>query len=123
MFWRLAADALALLHATFVVFVVLGALLARKWPRIAWLHLPAVAWGGAIEFGGWVCPLTPLENVARAAAGKAGYASGFIDHYLRLLLYPAGLTRGLQILLGCTVLVLNTALYWWAWRYRRGRAG
>lgn len=123
MLWRLAADSLMLLHASFVLFVLLGALPALRWPRIAWLHLPAAAWGAAIEFGGWICPLTPLENAARAAAGKAGYASGFIDHYLRLLLYPAGLTRELQLLLGCLVLALNGLLYWRVWRRWRGRSG
>jgi len=123
MLWRLAAETLTLLHAVFVVFVVFGALLAVRWPRLVWAHLPAAVWGAAIEFGGWLCPLTPLENAARTAAGKAGYAEGFLDHYLRALIYPAGLTRELQLLFGCGVLVLNGVLYGWLWRRRRRRGG
>lgn len=90
---RLAADAVALLHGAFVLFVVVGGLLVwRCWPRLAWLHLPAIAWGALIEFTGGICPLTPLEQHLRQVIGQAGYAGGFIDHYLWTLLYPAGLT-------------------------------
>ena len=90
---RLAADAVALLHLAFVLFVAFGGLLVWRWPRLAWLHLPAVGWGGWIEFAGWTCPLTPLENALRRAVGKAGYAGGFIDHYLWPPPDPAGSTR------------------------------
>ena len=90
---RLAADAVALLHLAFVLFAVFGGLPVWRWPRLAWLHLPAVLWGGWIEFSGWTCPLTPLENLLRRAVGEAGYGGGYIDHYLWPPLYPAGLTR------------------------------
>ena len=108
---RLAADAVALLHLAFVLFVVFGGLPVARWPRLAWLHLPAVGRGGWIEFTGWICPLTPLENALRRAVGEAGYAGGFIDHYLWPLLYPAGLTREGQWALGAGVLILNGAVY------------
>lgn len=121
MMWRLLADLLTLIHAAFVLYVVLGGLLALRWPRSTWLHLPAVLWGGVIEFAGWVCPLTPLENHARLNAGMAGYASGFIDHYLRLLLYPPGLTREVQLALGCGVLLFNGVVYFLIWRRLRLR--
>ena len=108
---RLAADAVALLHGAFVLFVVFGGLLVWRWPRLAWLHLPAVAWGALIEFTGWMCPLTPLEHYLRQVIGQAGYAGGFVDHYLWPLLYPAGLTREMQWALGAGVLVVNGAVY------------
>ncbi|GAA4402882.1 DUF2784 family protein [Quisquiliibacterium transsilvanicum] len=107
----LLADLVLGLHAAFVVFVVAGGLLVLRRPRLAWLHLPAAAWGVAIEFGGWICPLTPLENRLRAAAGEAGYAGDFLGHWLQLLLYPPGLTRGMQIALGAGVLLVNAAVY------------
>jgi len=111
MIYRILADIVALAHLGFVVFVVLGALLVLRRPRLAWLHLPAAAWGVAIEWAGWICPLTPLENRLRTLAGQAGYSGGFVEHYLLPLLYPAGLTRGDQILLGSGALLLNLALY------------
>jgi hypothetical protein len=108
---RLAADAVALLHLAFVLFVVFGGLLVCRWPRLVWLHRPALGWGAWIEFTGWICPLTPLENHLRQLTGAAGYAGGFIDHYLWPLLYPAGLTREGQWALGAGVLVFNLGVY------------
>ena len=116
---RLVADALLVLHLAFIVFVVLGGLLALRWPRAAWMHLPAAAWGAAVELGGFICPLTPLEDHYRRLAGQAGIEGGFIEHYLWPLIYPAGLTRELQVGLGLFVLALNVAIYLWAWRRRR----
>jgi len=122
--YRLAADAVALLHLAFVLFVVFGGLLVWRWPRLAWLHLPAAAWGTLIEFAGWMCPLTPLENYLRQAVGESGYAGGFIDHYLWSLLYPVGLTREWQWVLGAGILVINGAVYGvlWVRRARRTRS-
>jgi hypothetical protein len=111
--YRLAADLVALTHFTFVLFVVLGGLLVLRWHRLAWWHLPAALWGAMIELGGWICPLTPLENWLRRGAGEAGYAGGFIQHYLMPVLYPAGLTRPVQLVLGAAVVVLNLAIYGW----------
>lgn len=108
---RLAADAVALVHLAFVLFVAFGGLLVWRWPRLAWLHVPAVAWGAWIEFAGGTCPLTPLENHRRQAVGEAGDAGGFIDHYVWPLLYPVGLTREGQWILGAVVLVINGVVY------------
>ncbi|THF61125.1 DUF2784 domain-containing protein [Pseudothauera nasutitermitis] len=120
---RLIADLLLMLHLAFIVFVVCGGLLALRWPRAAWAHLPAAAWGAVVELGGFICPLTPLEDRYRRLAGQAGIDGGFIEHYLLPLIYPAGLTREIQIGLGLFVVVLNLALYLWAWhRYRRRAA-
>jgi len=106
------ADLVVLLHVAFILFVVLGGLLVLRWPRLAWLHLPAVLWGALIELSGrMICPLTPLEQSLRHAAGSVGYEGGFIAHYLVPLIYPPGLTREIQILLGILVLVLNSLLY------------
>ena len=116
--YGLLADAVLLAHAAFVAFVVLGGLLVLRWPRLAWVHLPVVAWGAGIEFTGGVCPLTPLENRLRALARQQGYEGGFIEHYVFGLLYPDGLTRDVQLVLGLLVLVVNAAVYAWAWRRR-----
>ena len=111
MTYRLLADAVLVFHLAFIVFVVLGAFLLRRHPRLVWLHLPAALWGAVIEFRGGVCPLTPLENALRALGGDAGYPSGFIAHYLWPLIYPSGLTRELQIGLGLAVVVINLLAY------------
>ena len=107
----LAADLVLIAHLAFVVFVAGGGLLVLRWLRLAWLHVPVAMWGAAVELGGWICPLTPLENRLRAAGGEAGYAGGFIEHYLVPIVYPSGLTRGHQIALGVAVLVVNLAVY------------
>jgi hypothetical protein len=109
--YRALADLILALHVVFVLFVVLGGLLMLKWPRIAWLHIPAAIWGVLIEFTGWICPLTPLENSLRTRGGEAGYSGGFIEHYIQPLLYPAGLTRSTQVVLGTVVLALNLTAY------------
>lgn len=111
MAFRWLADLVLVLHLLFVVFVVCGGLPALRWPRLAWLHLPALAWGVIIEYTGWICPLTPLEQRLRVQAGEAGYAGGFIEHYLLPLLYPSGLTRPTQWLLGTLVLGINAFVY------------
>jgi hypothetical protein len=105
------ADLVLVIHFAFLAFVVVGGVLVVRWPKMAWLHLPAVIWGALIEFSGWICPLTPLENDLRHRAGEAGYAGGFIAHYVMRILYPDGLTRGVQVVLGLLVLALNAAIY------------
>lgn len=113
-----------LLHLGFVLFVVAGAALLPRWPRLAWLHLPAVAWGLFVELSGRGCPLTALENGLRLRAGLDGYAGGFIEHYLLALLYPDGLTRELQLLLAAGLALVNLSLYGWVFlRGRRRRGG
>jgi hypothetical protein len=119
MAYRLLAEAVVLLHFAFVAFVVGGGLLVLRWRRIAWLHLPALAWGATVEFTGRICPLTPLENAWRRAGGAAGYTGGFVEHYLLPVLYPAALTREVQCVLGAGLLLLNVAVYFVAWRRRR----
>jgi len=111
MLHQAGADAVLLVHFGFILFVLLGGLLVWKWPRIAWLHLPAVLWGALIEFSAGICPLTPLENRLRQAAGEGGYSGGFVERYLLPVIYPADLTRDVQLLLGLLVLVLNLAIY------------
>lgn len=119
MAYRILADLVVGVHAVFVVFVVAGGLLVLRWPWVAGAHLPAVVWGALIEFRGWVCPLTPLEKSLRASAGQAGYEGGFIEHYLLPVLYPAGLTRGVQLVLGSLVVVVNLLVYGMLVRRRR----
>lgn len=123
MLYRLLADAVVIFHLAFVAFAVGGGLLALRWRWLPWLHLPVLAWAALVEFNGWICPLTPLENWLRAAGGAAGYAGGFIDHYLLPMLYPAQLTRELQWLLGGALVGFNALVYAaLLWRRHR-RAG
>jgi hypothetical protein len=123
MTYRWLADALVVVHVAFVAFVLLGGFAVLCWPRVAWLHLPAAAWGALIEFGGWICPLTPLENALRKRADEVGYTGGFVEHYLLPVLYPAGLTRPVQWVLGACVLVVNIGAYGLAYRrWRRSAA-
>jgi hypothetical protein len=117
--YRLAADAVLLLHALFVAFVVAGGLLVLRWPRAAWLHLPCAAWGALIEFAGWICPLTPLENRLRRLGGESGYEGGFVETYLLATLYPEGLSRPVQWALGGLVMVVNGVVYGWILTRRR----
>lgn len=111
MLYRALADVTLTVHLAFVVFVVAGGVLVLRWPRLAWAHLPAAAWGVLIMFGGWICPLTPLENTFRRLGGEAGYPGGFVEHYLLPVLYPQGITREVQVALGIAVLALNLAVY------------
>lgn len=119
MSYRLLADGIVLLHLAFVLFVLLGGLLALRRRGVAWPHLPAVAWGVWIEFSGAICPLTPLENRLRALGERQGYSGGFVEHYLLSALYPEGLTRETQWVLGGLVLAVNGLIYWTVWRRNR----
>jgi hypothetical protein len=118
--YLLLADLVLALHLAFIAFVTLGGWLLARYPRLVYLHLPAAAWGALIEFMGWICPLTPLEQQMRRRGGEAGYAGGFIEHYLTAVIYPQGLTREIQVGLGILVLVLNIFFYrrWWRARHR-----
>ena len=109
--YRAAADALLIVHFAFVLFVALGGLLVLRWPKLAWVHIPAVAWAAFIEFSGRICPLTPLEVAMRLGAGEAGYAGDFLERYIVAAIYPDGLTREIQLMLGAAVLLLNAIIY------------
>jgi Protein of Unknown function (DUF2784) len=113
-----AADLLVVLHLAFVVFVIAGGLLVFRWPKMAWVHLPAAAWGAIVEITGWICPLTPLENWLRERAGSDVYAGDFVARYIVPALYPEGLTRGSQLLMGAIVVLLNVAIYAYVLRRR-----
>jgi len=106
-----AANAIVIIHFTFVCFVVGGGLLVLRWRRIAAIHIPSVIWAALIEFQGWVCPLTPLEQRLRIAANRSGYSGGFIEHYITGLLYPGHLDRRTQWVLGTLVVVVNLIIY------------
>ncbi len=117
--YRLLADAVLIVHLAFIAFVVLGGILVLRRSWVAWLHLPAVAWGAWIEFTGRICPLTPLEIGLRARGGEGTYSGGFIERYITALIYPDGLDRRHQIVLGTFVVLLNAAIYGWlVWRRR-----
>lgn len=110
---RIAADFVLVIHFAFILFVVGGALLAFRIAWMPWLHLPAAVWGAWIEIAGRICPLTTLENYLRIRAGLSGYQDSFVEHYLFPLIYPSGLTRGIQLALASIVIVTNAVLYSW----------
>ncbi|MBI5938539.1 MAG: DUF2784 domain-containing protein [Betaproteobacteria bacterium] len=120
--YNLLADLVLLAHFGFILFVGGGGLLVARWPRLAWLHLPAAAWGALVEIAGIVCPLTPLENHFRQLAGETAYAGDFIGRYLLAVIYPTGLTRPVQIGLGLLAVAINLAVYAWAIRRLRKQA-
>jgi len=121
MLFSLAATAVLVLHLLFILFVLAGGLLLLWRRALALLHFPAVVWAVLLELNGWICPLTPLENRLRVAAGQAGYEGGFIEHYLLTVVYPQGLTLEIQQGLGILVLVLNLAVYGWVFLGRKQR--
>ncbi len=127
MIYGVLADAVLVLHLTFILFVVLGGLLVLRWRWMALFHVPCAVWGLLIELFGWICPLTPLENSLRRTAGEAGYGGGFIEHYLLPVIYPGGLTREVQLALAAMVVAVNVGVYLLVWRKwrddsRSGRA-
>jgi hypothetical protein len=117
--FRLLADATVVLHLMFVAFVVCGGLLVLRWRRVAWFHVPAAAWGAWVEFAGWICPLTPLENWLRVRGGSSAYTTGFVERYLLPVLYPESLSRDVQWVLGGLVIVVNAVVYAVVIRSRR----
>ena len=121
MLYRALADAILVLHLAFIVFVIGGGWLVFRSRRVAWLHVPAVVWAVLLELCGWICPLTPLENDLRSRAGATPYREGFIEHYLLPIVYPTGLTREIQLVLGVAVLLMNVCVYLWLWRRSRKR--
>ena len=121
MIYRLLADALVILHLAFIVFVVLGAFTAYRWPKMVLAHIPCALWGAWIEITGGICPLTPIEVRLRRMGGTEGYAGSFIEHYLVPIIYPSSLTRADQLLLGCLVAAVNLSAYGFLlWRRRSG---
>ena len=124
MFYRYSADAVLFLHFSFIVFVVIGGLLAIWRRGVLFIHLPAALWGVFVELTGRVCPLTSLENTFRIKAGYAGYSKSFVEHYLLGIIYPEGLTREVQYFLGALVVVVNVAIYLWLfYRFRQENHG
>ena len=116
MLWQALADLVLLLHFGFIVFVLFGGILSMWWRWIPWIHLPAVFWAAALEFSGWICPLTPLENRLRQWGGESGYAGGFIEQYALAIIYPQGLTQEIQFVLGAIVVLMTLVTYgvvWW----------
>jgi hypothetical protein len=119
---RVLADAVVVFHLAFIAFVLAGGVLVITWRRrVAWLHLPAAVWGAYAELTSTTCPLTPLENALRRRAGQSGYTGGFVENYLIPIVYPAGLTPNVQVVIGAIVVVVNVAIYAIAWQRSRHR--
>ncbi len=119
MVYGLMADLVTLLHLGFILFVLFGGGMVLVWRRLVWVHVPTVIWGSLVELAGWYCPLTPLEQALRQAAGESGYRGGFVEHYIVTLIYPSGLTQEIQILFGAIVLIVNLVVYGIVYRHRK----
>jgi hypothetical protein len=118
--YLIAADAVLVFHFTFIVFCTFGAVLALRWRWVLWLQIPAALWGFYVELSGRICPLTSIENAFRHRAGQSGYQGDFLQHYLLATIYPDGLTRSMQYVLGAVVVAVNVSVYaWLLWRRRR----
>jgi hypothetical protein len=117
--YQFLAALVVVAHLAFVVFATVGGMLVLRWPRIAWIHLPAAAWAAFVELSGRLCPLTPLENALRRRAGLDDYSSDFVANYVFPMLYPTGLTREAQMAIGLFVIVMNVVAYGWVIRRRR----
>ena len=113
MLYHYLADVIVIIHFVFIIFVIFGAFLLIRWRWIIWMHLPAAMWGVFIEFSGWICPLTPLENKLRKISGLDSYDISFVEHYIIPLIYPTDLTREVQILFGVVVVTVNMLIYWY----------
>jgi len=109
--YSIIADIVVIIHFLFILFVVMGGVLVLRWPKLAWVHLPAVVWGALVELRGWICPLTPLENYFRDLAGKNVYSGDFIEKYLLPIIYPATITPFIQQILGTAVILFNVIIY------------
>ncbi|MGO9146498.1 MAG: DUF2784 domain-containing protein [Desulfomonilia bacterium] len=120
--YRVLADAVVYLHFAFILFVILGGIFVIFRPKILWLHIPCVIWGMVIELAGFICPLTPLENYLRVQARQTPYSGDFVIHYIEPVIYPEGLTRELQIVLGLVVVIVNAFVYAWLF-LRKKRPG
>lgn len=114
--YSILADTVLVIHLLFIIFVILGGLLSLRWRWSASVHLPLLAWAVLIEYRGWICPLTPLENSLRISGGERGYSGGFIEHYLLPLIYPEAMTRGVQIILGTLLIIINICIYFYSYR-------
>ena len=111
MIYSFLADLLVVFHLVFILYVIAGALLIFTWPKTLWIHLPSCFWGMTVEFTGWICPLTPWEIQLRRLAGEEGFSRSFIEQYLIPMIYPSGLNREIQMLMGSIVLIVNLSLY------------
>jgi hypothetical protein len=120
--YGLLADAVVVVHLLFIVFVIFGGLFALKWPWFPWLHIPAALWGAATEFFRIICPLTPLEQALRARSGGASYSGDFVTHYIVPVIYPSGLTEGIQWVLGAVLVLFNISVYFFIWRRKGSHA-
>jgi hypothetical protein len=117
----LLAGLLVAAHLAFAIFAAAGGVLVVRWRRLAWVHVPAVAWAVYIEVTGGICPLTPLENEWRQRADLDRYSGDFIAQYVFPALYPEGLTPAAQFAIGVLVLVVNVAVYAWLFVETRRR--
>jgi len=119
MIYFILADLVLIMHLMFIIFVIFGGILVLKWHSIIWFHIPSAIWGILIEFKGWICPLTYLENYLRETVDTTKYSGDFIQHYLTPVIYPSLLTIEIQYLLGITVFLVNLIIYSMVWRHRK----
>jgi hypothetical protein len=105
MIYRWLAEVVVVVHFAFVVYVALGGFLTWRWPRTFVLHAASVVYALGIVVIGWDCPLTTLENHFRRVGGEADYQQGFVDRYLKDVIFPHQLTSSLRVLVAVLVVV------------------
>ncbi len=103
MLYRVLAVTVVCLHLGFILFVATGALLTWRWPRLAWAHVVAVAWGAATLTVGLPCPLTAVEKELWRRSGDNGYEGGFVDQYLEDAFYPDEYSPVLHLLAAAVI--------------------
>ena len=102
-----------LLHFSFILFVIFGAILILKFKKVIYVHIPAVAWGAYIELSHSICPLTHLENYFLKKAGKDQYSVDFIENYIFKIIYPPALNYEIQTYLGVILIFVNLLIYYY----------
>ena len=117
MVYHILADLVLIIHTIFIIFVIIGGILVLKWRLVVWFHIPSAIWGILIEFKGWICPLTYLENYLRKTGDTEKYTGDFIQYYLTPVVYPPILSIDIQYLLGIIVFIFNIIIYSLVWRH------
>ena len=111
--FEIFATLILLLHFSFILFVIFGALLILRFKKIIYFHIPAVAWGAYNELSHSICPLTHLENYFLKKAGKDQYSVDFIENYIFKIIYPPALNYEIQTYLGVILIFVNLVIYYY----------
>ena len=99
-------------HLGYIVFLLVGGFMARRWPKLTKWHLGAIGAAGVVNITGSDCPLTVWEKWFLRHAGQEPYETGFISHYLVEPVYPPGINGRVNFVILVTLTVPITISYW-----------